>query len=41
MSLFDPRTPCLEPEAYYALCLTRFSMPLQHVHARCEIMYVV
>ncbi|MBS6860781.1 MAG: hypothetical protein DBX51_07405 [Clostridiales bacterium] len=40
MSLYNTKTPWLQPEAYYSLSLQRYSMAT-HSHPRCEIMYVL
>lgn len=41
MSLYDETARCLQPEAYYAMQVQQYSMPQQHVHPRCEVMYVL
>ena len=40
MSLYNVKTPWLQPEAYYSLSLQRYAMAA-HSHPRCEIMYVL
>lgn len=41
MGIYRRDTPCLQPEAYYSVYLQRYVMEQQHVHPRCEIMYVL
>ena len=41
MSLYDPSEPWLQPEYYYLMSVDRYEMPVQHLHHRCEIMYVL
>ena len=39
MSLYSETARFLQPEAYYAMQLQQYTMPQQHTHPRCEVMY--